>query len=47
MPSAVNDCPDCGKPGRWGFDDDWVHEDPQDALVCPREGYYPGDDDDA
>lgn len=41
MPSALNLCPDCRKPGRWGFDDDWVHEDPQDALVCDREGFDP------
>jgi hypothetical protein len=23
MPSAITNCPKCGQPGRWGFDDDW------------------------
>jgi hypothetical protein len=46
MPSAVSDCPDCGGPGRWGFDDDWRHKDSDDAEACSREGYYPADDDD-
>lgn len=39
MPSAISSCPTCGKPGRWGFDDDWCHETLADALSCPLEGW--------
>lgn len=40
--SAPSPCPECGKPGRWGFDDDWCHEDSDAAMTCTREGWYPG-----
>ena len=42
MASALSDCPVCGKPGGWSFDDDWCHEDCDDALWCPHEGCLPG-----
>ena len=38
MASAVSTCPECGEHGRWGFDDDWCHEDLAAAIACPREG---------
>jgi hypothetical protein len=41
MASQPSVCPDCGKQGRWGFDDDWCHEDTDPALDCPREGLTP------
>lgn len=40
----VSDCPACGKPGRFGVED-WCHESTDDAIACPREGWYPGKDD--
>ena len=40
---VVSDCPVCHRPGRPGFDGDWCHEDLDDALACPHEGYCPGD----
>lgn len=41
--STVTSCPSCGKPGTWGFDDDWCHETTEDALACDREGHAPGE----
>jgi len=46
MPSQPSPCPACGQPGRWGFDDDWCHDDTDASLNCPRDGYYPETDDD-
>ena len=37
--SALSNCPTCGEPGRYGFDDDWCHETLTAALACPREGW--------
>ena len=39
MTSAISNCRRCGKPGRWGFDDDWCHEEHQAAIDCPLEGW--------
>lgn len=39
-----SNCPECGRWGRWGFDDDWCHDEYDAALNCPREGWYPGKD---
>ena len=38
MASKISKCPECKKPGRWSPDDEWVHEDLDDALACRREG---------
>lgn len=45
MPSLPSACPTCGQQGRYGFDDDWCHDDTDAAINCPREGYIPGDGD--
>jgi len=44
-PNRVSVCPQCGEPGQWGFDDDWCHLTTDAAITCPREGWYPGKDD--
>jgi hypothetical protein len=43
--SRPSKCPACGRQGRYGFDDDWCHDDTDAAIACPREGWYPGRDD--
>jgi hypothetical protein len=41
--TRLSPCPTCGKPGSWGFDDDWCHHDSDAAMTCPREGWCPGE----
>ena len=44
MTSQPSRCPECGCQGRYGFDDDWCHDDVRAAMDSPREGFYPDTD---